>query len=169
METINLPHNPLHSFLSSIQASFFSFFTSPLLIISFCVCMYVFSLSILHLQHMEVPRLEVQSEVQLPAYITATATPNLSHICALHHSSRQCQILNLLSKAKDQTHILMDISQVHNLLSHRGNSAKHVFLFHYFPHLSCPSFFSSEYMCRHVYVPSVFGSKCGWFADHKTL
>ena len=28
----------------------------------------------LHLCHMEVPRLEVQSELQLPAYVTATAT-----------------------------------------------------------------------------------------------
>ena len=28
----------------------------------------------LHLQHMEVPRLGVESELQLPAYTTATAT-----------------------------------------------------------------------------------------------
>ena len=27
----------------------------------------------------------------------------------LHHSSRQCQILNPLSGAKDQTHVLMDV------------------------------------------------------------
>ena len=51
-----------------------------------------------HLQHMEVPRLGVQSELQLPAYTTATATQDLSHICDLPHSSRQCRILNPLSE-----------------------------------------------------------------------
>ena len=30
-----------------------------------------------HLWHMEVPRLEVESELQLPAYATATAMPDL--------------------------------------------------------------------------------------------
>ena len=32
----------------------------------------------------EVPRLGVKWELQLPGYTTATATPNLSHICSLH-------------------------------------------------------------------------------------
>ena len=31
----------------------------------------------------------------------------------LHHSSRQCQIFNPLSKARDRTHNLMDANQVH--------------------------------------------------------
>ena len=34
----------------------------------------------LHLQYMEVPRLGVKSELQLPAYTTVTATPAPSHI-----------------------------------------------------------------------------------------
>ena len=57
---------------------------------------------------MEVPRLEseVESELQLLAYITAT--PDLSHVYDLYHSSGQRQILNPLSEARDQTHILMD-------------------------------------------------------------
>ena len=46
---------------------------------------------------MEVPRLGVQLELQLPVYTTAPATPDLSHICDPHHSSWQCWILNLLS------------------------------------------------------------------------
>ena len=47
-------------------------------------------------------------------YATATATPDLSHICNLHYSSRQHQILNPLSKARDRTCILpMDASQIH--------------------------------------------------------
>ena len=38
-----------------------------------------------HSWHTEVPRLGVQSELQLPAYTTATAMPDLSIICNLHH------------------------------------------------------------------------------------
>ena len=43
-----------------------------------------------HPWHMKVPRLGVESELQLPAYATATATatPDLSCICDLHHSLR---------------------------------------------------------------------------------
>ena len=40
------------------------------------------------LGHMDVPRLGVESELQLPAYTTATAMPDPSHICNLHHSSQ---------------------------------------------------------------------------------
>ena len=53
------------------------------------------------LQHMEVPRLEVKSELQLLAYATATAMPDLSLICDLHCSLWQCLILNILIKARD--------------------------------------------------------------------
>ena len=66
----------------------------------FCICPLLFSHLLvfilfhfcflgLHLQHMEVPRLGVQSELQLPVYATATATLwDLSCICDLYHSSR---------------------------------------------------------------------------------
>ena len=50
---------------------------------------------------MEVLRLKLELELQLPAYTTATATPDLSHVCDLHHSSWQPQILNLLNEARD--------------------------------------------------------------------
>ena len=43
----------------------------------------------LHLRHMEVPKLGVELELQLPAYTTATATPDPSCVCELHHSSWQ--------------------------------------------------------------------------------
>ena len=62
-----------------------------------------------HLQNMEVPRLGVKFELQLPAYATATATQDPSRICHQHHSSQQRRIL---SEARDWTHILMDISWV---------------------------------------------------------
>ena len=69
---------------------------------------------------MEVLRLGVKPEPQLPAYTTATATPDLSHVFSLHHSSRHCWILNPLSKARDPTHVLMDARWACNLLSHNG-------------------------------------------------
>ena len=61
---------------------------------------------------MEVPRLGVKSELQLPTYTTATATQDLSHVWNLHHGSQQHQILNLVSEAGGQTRILMDTSQI---------------------------------------------------------
>ena len=48
---------------------------------------------------MDVSRLEVESELQLPAY-------------DLHHSSQPCWVLNPLSGARDQIHILMNTSRV---------------------------------------------------------
>ena len=68
----------LHFFL------FFSFFLGP------------------HPRHMEGPRLGGKSELHLPAYTTATGTQDPSHVCDLHHSSRQRQILNPLSEARDR-------------------------------------------------------------------
>ena len=53
----------------------------------------------LHLQHREVPRLGVESELQLLAYTIAAAMLDLSHVYELHHSSQQCWILNPLSDA----------------------------------------------------------------------
>ena len=61
---------------------------------------------------MEVPSIEVKSELQLLAYSTATAMQDLSHICDLHHSSWQSRIPNPLSEARDRIHILMDTSQI---------------------------------------------------------
>ena len=52
-----------------------------------------------HLWDVEVPRLGVESELLLPA--RATAVPDLSCVCDLHHSSRPRRILDLLSRARD--------------------------------------------------------------------
>ena len=61
---------------------------------------------------MAVPRLGVELELWLPAYATATAMPDLSHIWDLRHSSQQHQIHNPLSKARNRTCILMVTSQI---------------------------------------------------------
>jgi len=57
---------------------------------------------------MEVPRLGVKLEMQLPAYTTATAMQDPRLICATCCTWWQCQVLNPLKKARDQTHILRD-------------------------------------------------------------
>ena len=50
-----------------------------------------------HPRHMEVPRLGIESELQLPAYT----------------QPQQCRILNPLSEARDQIHHLMVTSRIH--------------------------------------------------------
>ena len=72
---------------------------------------------------MEFPRLGVALELQLLTYTTATAmSRSMSrHVCNLHHTLQQRQILNSLMEARDRIHILMDL----NHLSHNGNSSIH--------------------------------------------
>ena len=93
--------------------------------VGFFVCL----LFHMHPCHMEVPKLGAESELQLPAYTTATATWDQSRSCDLHCSLRHCQNLHPLSKARDLTHNLMDTSRVRNLLSHNGNSGCFFFFF----------------------------------------
>ena len=69
---------------------------------------FFFSFLQLHLCHMEVSELGVELELQLQAYATAMTTLDLSHICNLHHSLWQYQILNPLSKARNRTYILIE-------------------------------------------------------------
>ena len=78
-----------------------------------CVCVFVSVFLGLHPWHMEVPMLGIQLELQPPAYTTATATPDLSWVCDLHHCAWQCWILNPLSEARDRTCNLMVPSWVH--------------------------------------------------------
>ena len=56
---------------------------------------------------MEVPRLGVYSELRVPAYTTAIAMPDLSHIC----DTTAHGILNPLIKARNGTCVFMDTSQ----------------------------------------------------------
>ena len=72
-----------------------------------------------HAQHMYVPRLGGQLELQPPAY-TAIAVPDLSHACNPHHSSWQHQIPYPLSEARDQTRNLMVPSQIHFCCTMKG-------------------------------------------------
>ena len=84
----------------------------------------------LQVQHMDVPRLGAESELQLQAYTIVTAMPDLSHVFDLHHSSQQHRILNPLSGARDQTCILGDTSQVHFHQATRGTPCTWTLLSH---------------------------------------
>ena len=71
---------------------------------------------------MEVPRLGVELELQLPAYTTITAMQNLGCICDLCCSVQQSQILNPLSMARDQPTSSERQCPVLIPLSHGGNT-----------------------------------------------
>ena len=73
-----------------------------------------------HLQHMEVPRLGVESELLELAYATATAMPDLSRICDLHYSLRQRWIFNPLSEVRDWICFLMNTSWVRYCWARKG-------------------------------------------------
>ena len=66
----------------------------------------------LHPWHMEVPRLGVELELQLPDCATATATLDPSHIRSLCRNSWQRWILTPLSRARNQACFLTDTSPV---------------------------------------------------------
>ena len=61
-----------------------------------------------HPWHMEYGSSQARSQMGP----TATATGDRRHICDLYHSSWQPWITDPLSKARDQTRILMDTSRI---------------------------------------------------------
>ena len=102
----------LFSFLPSFLPSFLSFLPPSLLSFLFFLGQ--------HLRHMEVSRLGVKLELQLPAYATTIRDPN--HVCDLHHSSWQHRIPNPLSEARDRTRNPIVPSWILQPLNHDGNS-----------------------------------------------
>ena len=133
--SINIKHYPKDQskfalFLNDFFFYVFFFFLFCLLFIS---CLFVF-LPFLGqlLQHMEVLRLGVESELQLPAHATAKALPVLIHICDLHNSSQQHGILNPLSEARDRTRILWILVGFINCRATMGTPANDQFLIYQF-------------------------------------
>ena len=86
---------------------------------------------------MEVLGLGVKMELQLLAYVMAKATQDLSHICNPHHSSQQCRFPDPLSKARGQTHILMDISWICFHCAIMGTPFDLFLLVYFLPFFSC--------------------------------
>ena len=57
-----------------------------MLFFAFCNILYFIYFIFCFLEHMEVPRLGVKSELQPLAYATAIATQDLTHVYDQHHS-----------------------------------------------------------------------------------
>ena len=67
-----------------------------------------------YLRHMEVPKLGVKLELQLPAYATTTATPDLHTAASSTYTTAHCNARSLTHWAVQGSNcILMDISQIH--------------------------------------------------------
>ena len=118
-------HFPPNSLCSSFTSLFFFFlrrYTLFYLRAFPCASLSFFFLGP-HLWYMEVPRLGVESELQLPTTTTATAMRDLGYICDLCYSLWQRWILNLLSKARDRTCILKSTMSGFNPLNHNRNSS----------------------------------------------
>ena len=81
-----------------------------------------------HLWHVEVPRLQVESELLLEPM----PQPDASCICDLYRSLQQCQILNPLSEARDGTCNFTGLYQVLDPLNHNGDFKREIFYSSYF-------------------------------------
>ena len=98
---------------------------------------------------MEVPRLGVKLELQLPAYATATATRDPSLICDLHHGSWQHLILNPLSKTAVRNCNCMVPSQIHFPCTTTGTLFLVTFYYYYYLFI---------YFCLFRAAPMAYGS-----------
>ena len=98
-----------------------------------------------HPRHVEIPRLGVELELQLPAYATATAMQDTSHIYDLHHSSWQHRILNPVSEARDRICNLMvprwirfhcaTMGTPRSVLNHKNMLHKSRLIFEFYVHI----------------------------------
>ena len=101
--------------------------------------------------HMDIPRLGIESELQLPPYASTTATPDPCYICNLHHSAQQCQILNPLSRARVWIHILMHTSRVHDHWATRELQGSFLFTNGYPEFVGKTILSSSNYIVTFIY------------------
>ena len=113
-QELNFTDSKMHLLPSYFIISHVGLHCTSYAVIIICLILYfMFCFLGPHLRHMDVPRLGVESELQLLAYTTATATLDLSCVFDLYHSSQHLPILNPLSKARDGTPIPVNTSQVH--------------------------------------------------------
>ena len=104
---------------------------------------------------MEVPRLGVETELQLPATAIATAREDPSCVCDLHHSSRQCWTLNPLSEASNRSCNLMVTSQICFCCATMGTPPfffKCCIIFPYVPHCVYPLPVNGQWGCFHFWL-----------------
>ena len=106
---------------------------------------------------MKFPRLGIESELQLLAYVMVSEMRDPSCIFKLPHSSQQHPIPDPMSEARDRTHILMDTSWISFPLGHNGNSSCWLFLmltFYINPYLN-KIYLSRQFSCLHVFSPKM--------------
>ena len=109
---------------------------------------FIFCFLELHKRLVEVPRLGVKFELQLPA--CATATQDQSQVWDLHHSLRQHQILHPLSEAGDQTETSWLLVRFVPTVPH-GNSSYIYFCF-------------VPLECKHH--KNIYGLFCSWLSPN---
>ena len=78
----------------------------------FCFLVFVFFFLLFRATPTACRGLGIESELWLLTYTTATEMQDLSHVCDLQQSSKQYQIPDPLSKARGQTHFLMNTSWI---------------------------------------------------------
>ena len=81
-----------------------------------------------HVQHMEVPRLEVRSKLQLPAHSTVRATQDLSWTVAYNTDHDNARYSTHWARPGIRFHILMDTSWI----GYRWTTTGSTFLFYFF-------------------------------------
>ena len=101
-----------YAFSSNLVIKYIEYIGNILITICYYLFLF-FSFLGPHLWHMEVPRLGVESELQLPGSAKAIAMCDSSRGCDLYHSSLQHWIPNPQSTARNRTCILMDTTQLH--------------------------------------------------------
>ena len=119
-----------------------------------------------HLQHMEVPRLGVRSELQLPAYVTTIATCDLSCVATYTTAHLNSQILNLLSGAMEiepaSSWILVEF-----VTSELGGELPRIILFSFIFFFHMYAFFCSHIIMLHhnlnVHRQMIGLRRCGMY------
>ena len=89
-------------------------------------------------------------ELQVLAYATATATPDPSHICDLHHSLRQRRTLNPLSEARDRNCNLMAPNWIGFCCTTMGTPTHFFLMLNNIPLSGCSIVYLSIYLLKNI-------------------
>ena len=110
---------------------------------------------------MEVPRLGVKSELQLPAYATDTATIMCDLSCSIYTTAHGNARSLTPSEDRDQICLIRDTSWVLNLLGQNGNSCRH----NYNEHFLQSKTYYSIYFEFH-FMKLLHNLQSGWNSNH---
>ena len=94
-------------------------------LITWTIILLLLSFSEQYLQHMEV---KAKGQIRAGLCHSHSSTRSKLHLCPVLQLAATLRCLNPLREIRDRTHILVDTSQVLNLLSHSGNSLTIIFV-----------------------------------------